>query len=203
MKAKTILFIIAGIILFFGVGNTKQKKFPVLKGPYLGQKLPGKIPKIFAPGIISTDYNERIAAFTPDGKELYYVLAGAPHFVILYTMELDGRWIKPQVAPFSGKYLAEFNISPDGNKIVFASSQPLNGIGEPMESVRVWIVKRNEMGWGEPICLMPSISGYPSLTKKSDLYFNSAREDAVGGEDIYVSRLVNGEYTEPVNIGSL
>lgn len=195
MKNYKINFMLVFLsIMFFFFG---------LSGSYFGQKPPGIKPEIFAPGIISTGYSERIAAFTPDGKELYYVLAGAPHFVILYTMEVDGRWIKPQIAPFSGKYLAEFNISPAGNKIVFASSQPLNGVGKPTESLRVWMVERNEMGWDEPKCLIPSIRGYPSLTKKGDLYFNSAREDAVGEEDIYVSKLVNGEYTEPVNIGSL
>ena len=28
--------------------------FPVLKGPYLGQPLPGDEPQVFAPGILST-----------------------------------------------------------------------------------------------------------------------------------------------------
>ena len=116
-KVHLIMILLLGTILFNHCKRTDN--FPVLKGPYLGQKPPGMTPEIFAPGIICTGYSERIAAFTPDGKELYYVLAGAPHFVILYTKEVNGKWIKPEVAPFSGKYSAEFNISPDGNKIVY------------------------------------------------------------------------------------
>ena len=48
-------------------------------------------PEIFAPGIISTGYSERIAAFTPDGKELYYVMTGVPHSVILFTKQSYGQ----------------------------------------------------------------------------------------------------------------
>lgn len=31
-----------------------QEDFPILKGPYLGQKPPGETPELFAPGIVST-----------------------------------------------------------------------------------------------------------------------------------------------------
>lgn len=33
--------------------NTGKTEFPVMEGPYLGQKPPGIVPEIFAPGIIS------------------------------------------------------------------------------------------------------------------------------------------------------
>jgi hypothetical protein len=33
----------------------KENEFPVLKGDYLGQPLPGKTPVVFGPGIISVD----------------------------------------------------------------------------------------------------------------------------------------------------
>ena len=34
-----------------------EEDFPILKGPYLGQKPPGTMPEVFAPGIISVDEN--------------------------------------------------------------------------------------------------------------------------------------------------
>jgi len=70
-------------------------------------------PELFAPGIVSTGYDERTAAFTPDGKELYYVLWGAPHGVILCMKEVNGRWTRPEVAPFSGRYQGDFTIPSD------------------------------------------------------------------------------------------
>jgi len=35
-------------------GSHAQGEFPVLKGPYFGQKPPGSTAEVFAPGIIST-----------------------------------------------------------------------------------------------------------------------------------------------------
>ncbi len=51
MKQKTI-FLGAGLmILSFLKVYPQQENLPVLKGPYLGQKPPGKTPELFAPDI--------------------------------------------------------------------------------------------------------------------------------------------------------
>jgi Tol biopolymer transport system component len=49
-----------------------QDDFPILKGPYLGQKPPGMTPEIFAPGIVSTGLDELNSVFSPDGDEFYF-----------------------------------------------------------------------------------------------------------------------------------
>ena len=74
MKIKFLILISALllVLLLFGC-SSPEEAFP-LTGPYLGQKPPGKTPEIFAPGIISTGFNERNLAFTPDGRELFYGL---------------------------------------------------------------------------------------------------------------------------------
>ncbi len=41
-------------------------------GKYLGHKLPGNIPIVFAPGIISTKRDETSGFFSPDGKYLFF-----------------------------------------------------------------------------------------------------------------------------------
>ncbi|MFC2169538.1 hypothetical protein ACFLRM_03080 [Acidobacteriota bacterium] len=197
---KRLLFALF-LITLISCADEKAVDFTDLKGPYLGQKPPGKIPEIFAPGIVSTGFNERIAAFTPDGKEFHYVLYGAPHMVILFTKEENGRWTKPRVAPFSGKYSAEFNISPDGNKIVFGSFQPIEGQGPESEIGHTWIVERKGTGWSEPKPLRPALFGYPSLSLSGNLYVNPIHEDGLGGEDVYVSKLIDGQYAEPENLG--
>ena len=47
--------------------------FPVLKGPSLGQKPPGLIPKIFTPGIVSTENHEHSSLIiSSDGKYLFF-----------------------------------------------------------------------------------------------------------------------------------
>jgi len=193
------IILIIGVAIFLiscdtQVKESKDSDFPILKGAYLGQKPPTMIPEIFAPGIISTGFSERIAAFTPDGKELYYVLAGAPHSVILYTKEVDGKWTKPKVAPFSGNKSAEFNISPDGNKIVFIYKP--HGPDD-----LVWMVERDGEIWGEPYTLPPYINGYSTLAENGNVYFNSLNEDNRSW-DLYVSVVVNGEYSTPLNLGN-
>lgn len=56
--------------------NTKDKSdFPVLTGPYLGQKPPGMKPEVFAPGIVSVKkYREYVCIFTSDGRECVFNL---------------------------------------------------------------------------------------------------------------------------------
>ena len=80
----------------------KDPDFPVLKGPYLGQKPPGSTPKIFAPGIVSTERNEDMYGFFKDGS-LFFFESSAPdskkdwiHIPVYRTEIKNGRWIKPK-----------------------------------------------------------------------------------------------------------
>jgi len=86
--------------------NAQQSDFPKLSGPYLGQKLPGNVPELFAPGIVSRDgYFEHSAAiFSPEGDEVYW--AGKPdgtrYFEINFMKMINGKWTEPKIA-FSHK----------------------------------------------------------------------------------------------------
>ena len=51
---------------------TAKKKFPVLKGPYLGQEPPGMTPEISAPGIFSTEKRELNLVFSSKGDEFFF-----------------------------------------------------------------------------------------------------------------------------------
>jgi hypothetical protein len=107
--------------------NAQQNNFPKLMGPYLGQKMPGIEPEIFAPGIISTnDFIEGECTWSPDLNELYFSRSDtmesewSANFSIWYTKELNGIWTEPMVAPFSGVY-RDFGpfMSRDGRYIIF------------------------------------------------------------------------------------
>ena len=78
--------------------------FPDLSGPYLGQSLPDSIPELFAPGLVSTGMLTRDVAITPDGKEIYFCVAigNYTYSTILYTREVEGKWLAPEIVPFSG-----------------------------------------------------------------------------------------------------
>jgi hypothetical protein len=212
MLSRKIFFLAILVLFTFTTCNTNkaQKSEPVfsqLKGPYLGQKPPGMAPEIFAPGIISTGFSERIAAFTPNGKEFFYALWGAPYGVILHTKEVNGYWTKPEVAPFSGQYQGDFTMSSDGKRIVFSSNSPFVGTGVPQEDYYSWIVVKTEGNWGEPkpfgpsINLKESFAGCPTIADNGNLYFYSDRAGGKGNDDIWMAECVSGNYAEPVNLG--
>jgi Tol biopolymer transport system component len=215
MKGKTIVknlivgFCLALPCLFFFNGCSKQGDFPMLTGPYLGQKPPGMTPEIFAPGIVSTGYDDVCIAFSPDGKELFFGLwEEPPHIAILHMKEENGRWTAPQIASFSGRYSdLKFNISPDGNKLIFSSNRPLKGEGIPINFWHLWIAEKTDTGWSDPINFGPVINTdkgelYPSISENGNLYFFSDFGDGQGGCDILVSKLVAGYYTQPRKLGT-
>ncbi len=74
MKQKAIFIgIVILLVLIFNT-CTRQSDFPVLTGPYLGQKLPGDVPELFAPGPLAAGSIEYSIAFSPDGMEFCYTL---------------------------------------------------------------------------------------------------------------------------------
>ena len=70
MKSKHIILGIVFLTFFF-MGHTFPKTdFPVLKGPYLGQKQPGMKAELFAPGLLAVnDCSPLGLTVTPDGLE--------------------------------------------------------------------------------------------------------------------------------------
>ena len=123
LRQKRILFALIVFILILVTGCAKKDDLPVLKGPYLGQTLPGMTPELFAPGIITTQFHEHCSpAFSPDGTEVYwsvFINFWGPQVILMMRMEKD-RWTRPEVAPFSGQY-SDGNpcFSHDGKKIFF------------------------------------------------------------------------------------
>lgn len=210
MKSQKNIFAAILLILcgFFCFCETVEKTGEFqsdkpLSGPYLGQIPPGDIPKVFAPGIVSRGFDERDPFFSPDGRELFYLLKGAPHTVIITIREKNGIWSKPEIAPFSGKYNAEFSLSPDGNTIIFTSDMPLSGEGKPDGKWRTYAVKRPNGSWGKPEYLGPNLddTGYPCLASSGNIYFFSTRDGGFGKADIYMSRFDGEKYMKPVNLG--
>lgn len=200
---RLVLLAVAAFFLTFACqsgGKNADDELPILSGPYLGQKPPGTQPEIFAPGIVSTGHGERCPAFSPDGKEMFYCIYGAPFSVFVHMKEINGRWTKPRVAPFSGRYPGEMTISPDGNTIVFSSNEPYEN-SPSINDYWTWIVKREGSGWGKPEPLGRAVNsegyaGYPYLSNSGNLYFFSNHESGRGGADIYISEWKDGQYQE-------
>jgi hypothetical protein len=69
------------------VGKNTQDVFPVLKGPYLGQKWSGPGAELFAPHIVSTCLMESSIAFAPDSRACYFAVTLPPALSVIVEMK--------------------------------------------------------------------------------------------------------------------
>jgi hypothetical protein len=207
---KTALFFFVLAICFLAGGQavlpaSGAADFPLLKGPYLGQKPPGLEPELFAPGIINTGMYTRDVAMTPDGKEMYFcVSVGGNWNTILTTREVNGRWTEPEVAPHMddpGILNFEPCIAPDGKKFYFLSTRPDTAQGETEGGQDIWAMDRLGAGWGEPYNLGGPVNTdqaeyFPSVTREGTLYFTRT-EKGSRTSFIYRARWKEGRFQEP------
>jgi hypothetical protein len=198
-------FIVVAILgaLFPLVGQTAGAPEPP---PYAANR-PLPEPTLFGEGVISTTGNETGAAFTPDGRSVYYAVGTAnwSFSAIVVSHFKDGHWGTPEMASFSGQYRDQFPvISPDGSRLFFASARPVNG--QPKTNTDIWVVVKTPSGWSEPQNLGAPVNTVseetsPFVTRDGTLYFTSNRPGGKGRTDLYRSRLIDGKYTEPENLG--
>ena len=201
--------ILLGFILLSLISCTKsinENNKSELRGNYLGFSNSGDTSQIFAEGIISTQFDERDMTFSPDGNEMFYSLKGPSFYSLIHLQQINGRWNEKAIAPFSGKYSdLEPCFSPDGKKLFFVSNRPLDNKSEPKD-YDIWSVEKSDTGWGSPINPGAPLNSeanefYPSLTKDGTIYFCAQTETTIGGEDLFYSKLVNGKFQTPVNLG--
>lgn len=201
------------LLIFLLVFNTCAMKddFPVLKGPYFGQKPPGMTPEVFAPGVFSSYKYAFCTVFSPDGNEYFFTtdIDNNDTADIACMKRINNQWTKPKDAPFNSKYIDnDICISHDGNKVLFRSWRPLPGSHEAEERSHLWFSERTESGWDEARLLECETgyikTGYPAIAKNETLYL-PCRFKGKDGEpdilDIYRLELKNGSYGALVNLG--
>jgi len=210
---KKISPIIASIIFLMGWAVQKTDDFPVLKGPYLGQKPPGMKAEIFAPGIVSTDLNEEMWGFYNNGSMFFFerYIPGFKKrwiYIPVYRTEIkQGVWTEPQKSTITGRpWFYEYSEASGGTKIFFAWTKNLDGSG-PKSDIDLWRSVKESQGWALPERLNPPVNtdqfdSWPSLSQSETLYFFSSREGGFGKTDLYRSVLHKDEYTEVENLGN-
>jgi hypothetical protein len=180
---------------------------------YLGQKPPGRVAEVFAPGIISTNQYEHSApAFSPDGKVVIWTVLPATSRAYLLEMNYEkGAWSKAAIPSFTDTTADHFypSFSADGQKLYFSSRRKMPPGYPDGGDIRLWEVNRTESGWGTPLPFDTAIAKGTeyalSVTNNGNLYFSSP-----GGNtnfDIRKSENQNGHNIEPVllpfNINSI
>ncbi|MBN2683260.1 MAG: OmpA family protein [Bacteroidales bacterium] len=132
----------------------------------------------------------------------------------IYVSEnIDGKWsalknLGPNINS-NESWESQPSISADGKTLFFASVRPDNiDFNMSNQSSDIWKSVQDEKGnWKKAENLGPTINTAgdeksPFMHSDSQtLYFSSNGRTGVGDYDIYYSRVNNGRWTEPVNIG--
>ena len=127
MKTSRFLFLTFAIVIFLIACNSKKhnlkgRELPPEEDLYLGQKAPGLIPEVFAPGIVTTEHAEFFGNFSPDLREFYFKRKGGKYkkSTLVVIQYKNSRWIESVVQPAEAS-VGEPSISPDGNTIYLGS----------------------------------------------------------------------------------
>ena len=176
-------------------------EFPLLAGKYRGQTLPGTVPEMFAPGIISTgDYNERDVTFSPEMDVFYFTRYALQHqlrMTVFQSDMVDLVWTEPVIAEWSGDYAdAETYISPGGDELFFISRRPISEETD-IQNWEIWHSKKSHSNWSVPEWIGAPFEGgfYPTMTVNRTLYYTS------DSNDIYRSVLKKGRYKSIEKLG--
>ncbi len=155
------LILINCLLTLAMITNAQQCDFTKLSGPYLGQKPPGDIPIIFAPGIVSKPefFEHSSVYFTPNLNEIYWLSdsASARNRKLLYTNYNNGKWSSPIEVKICEHY-SNSNIcfSADGKRIYFTSRRPLNidynrDFWSQLKDSDIWYADKIDGSWSKPI----------------------------------------------------
>lgn len=216
MKLRA-LFIITLFFIFCPVFSQEKTQassvFPIYKGAYLGQKPPGMVPEVFAPGIISKTGNHlhSCISISPDGKEIYFSYRAYEPEVknsIHFVKHEGNKWTEVQVATFSGIYDDDSpTFSPDGNRLYFSSNRPIDK-SDTIYDLNFWYIEKTGSNWSEPIYAgdvlnTDSCDFRLSISQNGRIFLSSDR-DYKGRKsfDIFVSELIDNSYSSPEKMDS-
>ncbi len=163
---------------------------------------------------VNTEENEGAQTLSADGKWLIFSACGrADGFGscdLYFTMKKNGVWSVPVnlgEPVNSGAWESQPSLSADGETLYFVSSRS-GGSGK----MDIW--KAEKIGLSpEGIPQFGNVKNIQELnTAGNDLspfihadgktfYFSSDGRAGLGGTDLFVTRLVNGKFSEPVNLG--
>ena len=113
---KKLLFLVL-LVFNNAIYAQQSQEFPVLKGKYLGQNLPGIVPEVFAPGVVSdTSWWEHCqVANSQKGAEIYWSAWSTKYEnknteQIFYSKLKNEIWTKPALAEFVKDYFQYFHL---------------------------------------------------------------------------------------------
>ncbi|HEV2680522.1 MAG TPA: hypothetical protein VGV14_08475 [Rhodanobacter sp.] len=175
------------------------------------------IPRVFAPGNISSVNSDFAPAFSPTSPSMLFTRSnGSQRFTILESKRKEMSWSAPTAAPYSGTWHdIEAAYAPNGGYVVFVSDRPSTEKGKPIHANyfgqdqiggNLWRVDVSANGWGKPYRLPPTINRSnsvwtPSIAKNNDLFF-MATDPTTGRFRLHrATSKHDGSYKNSQNVG--
>lgn len=212
MKNSIVLICFVLVISCLFPCCSRQDYVPLAQGPYLGQQPPGMKAELFDPGIFNEGEFLGCSGFL-NGATVFVYGSMKPNSdwrlrpVYITEMKKNGRWIKPQIAPFSKYAPYNFTVGPDDQILYFTTLKSPDKTTHMFgEQANIWAVKLEMDGWTEPVMMGRSINteryyeNYPSVTNDGTVYYMSRREVGAGRTDVWRSKNLDGVYGEAENL---
>ena len=179
MKNHIIKFSVLVSVLFLSAcktekSNTKENDSSTKESLYFGQKPPGLIPEVFAPGIVSIDGRfEGTVSFSSELTAMYFAADNKDEETHIYFSKLEGNnWTPIKRVDFTnGKKNEEMHpfVSPDDKRIYFTA------MDSAFADEKIWYVNRLGDSWSDAIMLDSPINDdlvfFPNQAKNGDLYY--------------------------------
>ncbi len=174
--------------------------------PYLGQKPPGLVPKVFAPGFISLPKQyEHDICFSKDMRECYFTVRNPKWTVhkIAVTLYQNGRWTQPvPAASFSDNASLSPCLADNDLSMYFSRS------GGIWKTERYMSASGAKLEWSQPKPLPEPISPAHGewgchISSLGNLWFCSWRPDGKNKCDLWFARFADGQFKEPINLREL
>ncbi len=156
---------------------------------------------------IASEYNVGTAGISPDGQKMLVFIGGIDDEGSLFQISKNGdEWSKPTlITPTVNSRFLEStaSITPDGKVVYFASNRQ-GGKG----GLDIWKTEmKPDKTWGAPVNMGPEINtaddeDAPFIhPDQSTLFFTSNGHSTMGGRDVFQTKLINGKWTKPENMG--
>ncbi len=156
--------------------------------------------------IVKTENNYGTAGLSADGQEMMIFIGDRSSGSIYKIRKEEDAWSRPVpvFANIQSRYMeSTASITPDNQTIYFASNKPGGYGGMDIYKAE----KRKDGTWGKPVNLGPSVNTRANEDapfihpNKKFLFFTTDGHNGMGGNDIYKTELIDGQWTEPKNMG--
>lgn len=162
---------------------------------------------------MNSDGHEANMSISPDGNTIFIYKnvgdnTGSGDIWFSRTKGDPTDWSRPR--EFEGAFNSSYFetsacLAPGGKTLFFVSERP---DGKSLGSGDIWMCDRlSRKEWNKPVNLGPTVNTkYDEISvtvhpNGKTVFFSSNGEKSMGGYDIFKTELVDGKWTEPVNLG--